>query len=404
MNKNLKRLIALILVVGTVNIGGVCASAAVSDVDVDNTIEDIYVESNKDLMNLVDMDSFKVSKTEAKPGDVVKISFKLKEKIDFGFIQFIRPISGKTEMADISYNAETDLYEGKIEVTDRSECGQWKMTRMYLKTEAGVEGDIFDKNRVLTTSGVDFSVVDFNVSGTKMTCKEDLDLQAPNIDISSLSIDKTEVNLGDEVKVSLKAEDESGISRIGVMYKAPIGLLSVDLKYNEAKDKYEGTIKANQSGTYKIHSIHAIDIDGNANLILNKEGEPEAEKAVDLSSANIVVKDNGDVKNPEETKFPEIKLPVGDVIDISKLPVVEMPSLKLPEQSIDPEAEKRLETLKNLISQKENPKPNIIKLSPEEQEKIKDTILKNASNPNKVNPMSSEELKKAMEDFKKGNN
>ena len=57
MNKRLKRLIALILVAGTVNIGGVCASAAVNDVDVDNTIEDIYVETNKDLMNLVDMDS-----------------------------------------------------------------------------------------------------------------------------------------------------------------------------------------------------------------------------------------------------------------------------------------------------------------------------------------------------------
>ena len=28
-------------------------------------------------MSLVDMDSFKVSQTEAKPGDVVKISFKL---------------------------------------------------------------------------------------------------------------------------------------------------------------------------------------------------------------------------------------------------------------------------------------------------------------------------------------
>lgn len=265
------------------------------------------------------------------------------------------------------------------------------MTRMYLRTEAGVEGDIFDKNRVLTTSGVDFSVADFNVSGTKMTCKEDLDLQAPNIDISSLSIDKTEVNLGDEVKVSLKAEDESGISRIGVMYKAPIGLLSVDLKYNEAEDKYEGTIKANQSGTYKIHSIHAIDIDGNANLILNKEDAPEVEKAVDLSAANIVVKDNGDVKKPEETKFPELKLPVGDVIDISKLPVVEMPSLKLPEQSIDPEVQKRLETLKNLLSQKENQKPDIIKLSPEEQEKIKDTILQNTSNPNEDNSMSSEE-------------
>ena len=41
MNKRLKRLIALILVAGTVNIGGVCASAAVNDVDVDNTIEDI---------------------------------------------------------------------------------------------------------------------------------------------------------------------------------------------------------------------------------------------------------------------------------------------------------------------------------------------------------------------------
>lgn len=405
MNKRLKRLIALILVAGTVNIGGVCASAAVNDVDVDNTMEDIYVESNEELMNLIDMDSFKISQTEAKPGDVVKISFKLKEKIDFGFIQFARPISKKTETVDIRYNAETGLYEGKIEVTDRSECGQWEITNMYLRTEGGVEGRILDKNRVLATTGVDFSVADFNVSGTKMTCKEDLDIKAPDIDISSLSVDKSEVNKGDEVKISLKAEDESGISRISAMYISPMGMFSVNFKYNEVEDKYEGTIKANLAGTYKISFIQATDIDGNNIHVLDKETSPDFEKAVDLSAANFVVKENEGVKEPEEIKNPEINLPVGDVIDISKFPVVELQPQKKSERPIDPEIQKKLEAaMKDVLSQKENQQNNIIELNPEDKEKINNMILQNTSNPNKGNPMSSEELREALKDFQEGNN
>ncbi|MCM3728908.1 Ig-like domain-containing protein, partial [Neobacillus cucumis] len=104
----------------------------------------------------------------------------------------------------------------------------------------------------------------FTVSGTTA------DVTNPVLD--SIQVDKTEVKAGESVKISVKATDNVGVSRVYVYYKSPITNKTIGIypNYNSLTNSYEGsyTITSNsEAGTYKISSVYVYDTSDNVTYL-----------------------------------------------------------------------------------------------------------------------------------------
>ncbi|WP_373599791.1 hypothetical protein, partial [Paraclostridium bifermentans] len=169
----------------------------------------------------VEISSLKIDKKEVKPGDTVNISIKATDDmsgIDSIYVWYCMPITGKSEHIKLSYNSITDRYEGSMYIDENKEAGLWEINYIYASDK--LDNEVYIKNSNTNNYGdirEDLSSGNFNVSGT------DTDVTPPEVEISSLKIDKKEVKPGDTVNISIKATDDmSGIDSIYVWYCMPI--------------------------------------------------------------------------------------------------------------------------------------------------------------------------------------
>lgn len=100
------------------------------------------------------------------------------------------------------------------------------------------------------------------------TYQNTVDVKAPNLYLSSLSLNKNEVTPGDTVTVKVRADDEvSGINSITVKYRMPQTkkYMTVELSHT-GNNNYEGRIEMTdqmEAGKWQIYSITAKDNAGN---------------------------------------------------------------------------------------------------------------------------------------------
>ncbi|WP_338658460.1 S-layer homology domain-containing protein [Paraclostridium sordellii] len=305
-----------------------------------NTNEDGKIEESRDNKSqkvadvtppVLDVDSLKIDKKEAKPGDRVKLSFKATDdmsNIKKVFVYYDKPITGNTEDIIMKYNDETKLYEGYMEINEKSEEGNWKIDWILLEDEHENSRSI--KNIHTNTYGEDLSSGDFNVSETNS------DVTAPTLDISSLKVDKKEVKPGDRVKLSFKATDDmSNIKKVFVYYDKPITGNTEDIimKYNDETKLYEGYMEINEKseeGNWKIDWILLEDEHENSRSIKNIHTNTYGE---DLSSGDFNVSEtNSDVTAPildiSSLKVDKKEVKPGDRVKLSFKATDDMSNIK----------------------------------------------------------------------------
>ena len=220
----------------------------------------------------IDESTLEVDKTDVTVGDVVKISIKATDEtgIKDAYMFYRMPISGKWTIINLNYNEETDRYEGSYEVNDKSESGVWKIEYFYFEDSNGYGKKIYNDELYNYRDSKDLSKGDFSVSGTTV------DTNAPEIDESTLEVDKKDVTVGDVVKISIKATDDTGIKEAYMFYRMPISgnLKFINLNYNEETDRYEASYEVNdksESGVWKIEYFYFEDSNGYGKKIYNDE-------------------------------------------------------------------------------------------------------------------------------------
>lgn len=118
------------------------------------------------------------------------------------------------------------------------------------------------------------------------------DIKGPSIDLSSLEISQKEAKIGDVIKVSLRAEDESTVNYININYISSLSgrYETLELKLNAKSDTFESKLvvdKYIESGLWEIDSIEAYDLLNNSTVIYNTQTSENGNK--DLSSGDFVV-------------------------------------------------------------------------------------------------------------------
>lgn len=288
MNLKKKReLLGILIIASSINLGSINVmgseqstddtkelSKKISNiqVEVDNPIElDDTLIINKDDTEapVVEIESLEVSKDDVKPGDKVRISLKADDKlsgVQVVKIYYLRPISKNIQDIELKYNESTGKYEGEFSITEETQSGTWKVLRIFAQDNNYNCKFIYNKDVVEDASGeiVDLSKGNIKVSETNVTSKDDVDMIGPTIYEDTVSVDKSYVEKGDKVKVSLKAVDKSGISRVTVNYQELKGdeFKHVNLEFNKETGYFEGYINIDDNfkeGTYRVWNIMAMD-------------------------------------------------------------------------------------------------------------------------------------------------
>lgn len=246
----------------------------------------------------VDLSTLTVSTKEAVAGDKVVISFKVEDEslISSVRVYWNRPISGQREGLKCAYNSETGHYECIKEIDKNTQSGIWKIDVLSVE-------DQYENVRYYRATDYDFSVADFQVSGTNV------DSAAPVIAFNTLMVSQESAVLGDKVVISFKVEDESEIKEVRLYWKRPITgqLEGTKCSYNSETGYYECVkiIDENtQSGIWTLESLYVMDEFNNeqsyfamdydwsaANFeVIGTEADAEA-PVVDLSSITISSKE-----------------------------------------------------------------------------------------------------------------
>ncbi|MCM3729129.1 Ig-like domain-containing protein, partial [Neobacillus cucumis] len=220
-----------------------------------------FGKASADVTNPV-IESIQVDKTEVTSGDTIKVSVKATDDVGVSrvYVYYKSPTTNKTIGIYPNYNSLTNSYEGSYKITSNSESGTYKVSSVY----------VYDTSDNVTylPSYSDYENKlgsgQFTVSGTTA------DVTNPVLD--SIQVDKTEVKAGDSVKVSVKATDNVGISRVYVYYKSPTTNKTIGIypNYNSLTNSYEGsyTITSNsEAGTYKVSSVYVYDTSDNVTYL-----------------------------------------------------------------------------------------------------------------------------------------
>jgi len=249
------------------------------------------------------IESMSVEKKEVTVGDTVKISVKIKEYQDFGYLNlyYSSPITGKGITIQLSFNNETMAFEGSFPIQDNIEPGNYKphMLSLYGEAITSINSSEFDQ----------FENGAFDVNGTEGT-----DL------IENISVDKKEVTAGDTVMVSLKTTSHLGINYMNSYFISPITnqRVSVSMFYNPETNAFEGNIPISsitESGTYKLNMLNTYEEGNNTTAFYSSY---YADK---FQNADFTVSGTNDIKIIESISLDKNKATVGETINFAvKLP------------------------------------------------------------------------------------
>ena len=200
---------------------------------------------------VIDVDSLTLSTSKASLGDDVTISVKVtgKEEIENVSLDIMNTDSFYTLCGQtMNYNDATELYEYHFKVDQDTLNGVWKISYLSASDKTG-----------RTNSVTDFEGRDcFEVFVEK-------DTQAPVIDRESLKISRTKATVGDIVKISVKATDNTEIDKVKLSLNnldANCNISDLQMNYNEATGFYEYSFQIENGtpdGRWKVFSITAID-------------------------------------------------------------------------------------------------------------------------------------------------
>jgi hypothetical protein len=204
--------------------------------------------------------SMSVDKTDVTVGDTVKFIIRASDTgsglKNYTYLYYKSPITGKNESIKMDYNASAGRYEGSRIITDTMESGTWEVDWVTLSDNANnstvVEGPI---------NGSSFTITGTSADVTKPV-------------FVSMSVDKTDVVVGDTVKFIIRATDTgSGLKNYTYLYyKSPITGKneSIKMDYNASAGRYEGSriiTDTMESGTWEVDWVTLSDNANNSTVI-----------------------------------------------------------------------------------------------------------------------------------------
>jgi phosphotransferase system HPr-like phosphotransfer protein len=263
------------------------------------------VNENVDITAPV-VNSVFVDKTDAVPGDTVKVSLNVtddKTGVQDVYVYFTGSNGGDVQQY-AEYNPETNLYEVNLPITDTTKPGQWGI--YYVETT----DQEYNSKYYYNDEDSDFNAADFTV------INENADIKPPVV--RSVSVNQTEAQPGDTVTVSIEvADDKSGTEYVDVYYADPTGREIYDSAvYNEETGKYEANIAISEDsypGEWKLNSIFVQDHEFNYTVYHNGDEH-------DFSNGHFtVINDSIDFKAPEVASVSVDKTEAhpGDTVTVS---------------------------------------------------------------------------------------
>ncbi|WP_052343680.1 S-layer homology domain-containing protein [Bacillus massiliigorillae] len=214
------------------------------------------------------LDTLKVSKNEAKVGDLIEISLEATDDIS-GIkeisVAYEMPLSGKYHLVYLAYNEKTNRYVGTIQIDSNTEPGKWEVLRIALTDN--------DNNRKeMWYTDYEFKSLSFNVQNSNT-----VDITPPELKLDSMKVSKNEAAVGDLIEISLEATDDiSGIKEISVAYETPLSgkYHFVFLTYNEKMNRYVGTIQTDlntELGKWEVLRVALTDNKNNRKEMWNRD-------------------------------------------------------------------------------------------------------------------------------------
>ena len=242
---------------------------------------------------VLDVSSLTVDKKQVTVGESVKLSFKATGDISgikSAKIWYYTPVTRKSKGISMTYNKNTGLYEGYIDVNEMTEAGEWKIQYIYLNDSVSNQTYIYNSNIK------NYGDIKENLSAGDFTVNETIsDVTAPVLDISSLTVDKKEATVGDRVNLSFKATDNmSEIKYARIWYYTPTGKTKrILMTYNKNTGFYEGHIdidKTTEIGEWKIQYVYLSDSVSNQSYIYNSNVKNYGDIEEDLSIGDFNIR------------------------------------------------------------------------------------------------------------------
>lgn len=214
--------------------------------------------------------SLKISKDRIVANETVEITFSATDAhgISSARIVYETPVSEMECELDCSYDELSGVYKAVMEVGTYTKPGQWKVKKIVVEDNYGNILNLHNSSMVSDgESTADLNSGNFTVEGTEE------DMNSPEIDETSISVEGTALTAGDSYHVSLKATDDlSGVDKVVVKYLMPNGK-SYKLVFEAFEGNfYEGTFLCEEStleGRWIAQSIEVTDKAGNK-VILEK--------------------------------------------------------------------------------------------------------------------------------------
>ena len=260
----------------------------------------------------IDVSSISVSPKNAVIGDTVTVKVKITDssKITYAAVGYDSPQSGNYKVNIMKFNPTSSMYEYSFTVTDKTECGTFRMVAIYSKDEYGNESGVATRISLVYQSYANLSAGDFSVSGTHA------DFTPPTIDVSSISVSPKNAVIGDTVTVKVKITDSSKITYAAVGYDSPqSGNYKVNImKFNPTSSMYEYSFTVTdktECGTFRMVAIYSKDEYG------NESGVATRISLVYQSYANLSAGDfsvNSAISSNENYDY---KVAIGETLSLS---------------------------------------------------------------------------------------
>ena len=217
-------------------------------------------------------DTLSIDNTEASVGDIIKFSVRATDNV--GLEKVIiewKNLDNNSSVSwkNMTYNREKDIYEYSLRVTETMVAGHWTVESIGAYDTSSNYNFIkysWDKHKG--------GIWDFYIEN------DCIDSEAPHIDISSLTVSKQELKVGEDMVIGVKATDNIGISSIRVEICKGSTLFGeyYNMFYNESTGFYEYHFKPDKSyvGQCYVRAISAYDAVGNYSIKLADMYEADA--------------------------------------------------------------------------------------------------------------------------------
>lgn len=256
--------------------------------------------------------SIKIDKTEVQQGESIGVSIEASghvERIhlDIGLVNEaeteLEHLTDKEQRIEFAYPLEKidEKYYDTIETDESLEPGKYKISAIYLYNDTcEVPSTIIYNSQIQNTdetSEKQFS--DLSLANFTILPDFTADITAPVLE--SISLDKSEVNQGDNITVTLKASDDiSGIAEINCIYQKPskdsnLSFTLSNLEENNGQYIASMVIENGEAGLWEMDNIELTDKAGNSICFYNShfysyEDEISEMNLLDLSNANFFMK------------------------------------------------------------------------------------------------------------------